>query len=89
MQRHNVVQFTRGTRIKAVEAGIWPKSDGTLMPVRKMPDGHLVNALLKELALGCDRSATVVRVLGAEVLRRNLRDYALAVAAEREERSHR
>src|SRR5688572_23274940 len=79
-------------RVTALQAGQWQCGDGTFVPLRKMPDGHLVNALLKLLADGpgdpldngydYDQYNTVCDLLTREVARRNLQDYALAVAAE-------
>jgi hypothetical protein len=79
-------------RVKALEAGQWQCSDGAFLKLRTMPDGHLVNALLKHLASATNEyTATQYRVvaelLAAEVARRNLQDYALAVAAERDGRT--
>ena len=74
-------RLTAACRATALEAGQWQRHDGTFVALRKMPDPHLVNALLRALA---DREpVTITRPLAAEVARRNLRDYALAVAAER------
>ena len=39
-------------RAKLLEAGSWMCSDGTTVKLRDMPDGHLVNALLKLLSDG-------------------------------------
>lgn len=77
-------RLSRATRAKAAEAGLWETSAGEVVAIRKMNDGHLVNALLKELAAG-DRHEAVVAALAGEVKRRRLEEFALAVAAERME----
>ena len=73
---------SREDRARAAECGLWQTSSGEMVRIRKMNDGHLVNALLKELQAP-RRSAGAVRALSREVMRRRLRDFALAVAAER------
>jgi hypothetical protein len=92
MERHYAQQGGRlspACRVKLLEAGTWQRSDGTAVRLRDMPDGHLVNALLKHIWLG-QRDYTlpqyhaVAEMLTREVVRRNLQDYALAVAAERD-----
>ena len=76
-----MTRLSTHTRAKALEAGLWQTSKGTLISIYKMPDGHLVNALLKALAAGDPRSIT--RPLAAEITRRRLQDYAMRVAEER------
>ena len=41
-------RFDQATRIKMLEAGVWQRGDGSLNELHAMPDGHLVNALLRE-----------------------------------------
>ena len=76
-------RLTVACRAKALEAGQWQQHDGTFLPLRRMPDPHLVNALLRALA---EREpVTITRPLAAEVRRRGLDNYALAQAAAREQ----
>ncbi len=84
------------SRVRALQAGLWQCSDNTFVPLRTMPDGHLVNALLRLLEIAPCRvgddnytpaqHARVCALLSAEVARRNLQDYALAEAAKRDGR---
>lgn len=55
-----------------VRAGVWPSSKGFVTPIAEMSHGHLINAYLKALADG--DSHIVSDALGAEVLRRGLRE---------------
>lgn len=63
------------TRAKAAEAGLYARSDGTVIRIRKMNNGHLVNALLSAVARGEPKA--VRGALAAEVVRRGLRGAAL------------
>lgn len=46
-------RLSAATRATSAEAGLWQCSDNRIVRIREMPDGHLVNALLKLLADGC------------------------------------
>lgn len=54
------------------------------VPIRQMPDGYLVNALLRALADGKD--ADITDPLTAEVVKRGIVDRVLAEAQARERR---
>ena len=80
MPRHDYKLDAR-TRTKALEAGQWQTSDGTFVSLYKMDGSHLVNAYLK--ALVTDEPKAIAEMLGREVLRRGLVDYAYRVAQGR------
>jgi hypothetical protein len=68
-------------RVEALANGAWISSPGCHIPLRRMNDSHLVNALLKSLAAGDPEG--IVLPLAAEVDRRGLRGMALEVAEKR------
>ena len=74
-------RLTAQSRARALEAGLWQRENGDWVPLKAMADGHLVNALLQALARS--ERPTLVRPLAAEVRRRRLESYAMAVAEER------
>jgi hypothetical protein len=80
------VKLTLRCRARALEAGVWQRSDGTFIDVRDMPDGHLLNAYL--LALQQGEPPCITSPLGAEVVARHLETTALAMAAERMQPRH-
>ena len=86
--QHRDARLDAPTRAKALEAGWWQQHNGAFVALHRMPDDHLVNALLKEMA-DAETLTQVVRRLGGEVMRRGLWERAEAIAAAREERSHR
>ena len=68
------MRLTLSCRIKALEAGTWQRRDGTFVRVREMPDGYLINALLRTLL---DREPRgITQPLAWEVKRRGLQQYA-------------
>lgn len=74
-------RLSQPSRRKALEAGLWQKSNGEVIALCRMNDAHLINALLKSLAEG-DPPASVAP-LTKEVVRRNLYEAAMRVAEER------
>lgn len=68
-------------RAQAVAAGVWLTTHGQHVPLTKMVDTHLVNALLK--AFEDQDGPEITLPLAREIKRRNLDEYALKLAAKR------
>jgi hypothetical protein len=75
------MRFDAKTRAKALEAGWWQRHDNSLIKVTEMPDGYLLNSLLKSLE--DDAPCVITHPLAAEVIRRGLERTAMTRAAAR------
>ncbi len=72
--------YSTATRSKANEAGWYQSRKGSLA-IRGLHDAHLINALLRCLAVGDDPG--IVEPLTREVVRRGLVDEAMREAERR------
>jgi len=77
----NRPRLTLASRVKALEAGAWQRSDGRFVEVRSMHAAYLINAYLG--ALGKGEPVGITQPLGAEILRRDLAEAAYAEATRR------
>ena len=75
------MRYAAATRAKALEAGLWTTHRGAVVPLARLHDAHLVNALLRSLADAEPEGIT--GPLAAEVTRRGLADAAWAEAQRR------
>jgi hypothetical protein len=87
-------RLSPGSRVHALEAGLWQASDNSFIRLRQMPDGHVVNALLQHIERGYGdlggytfaQWQTVMKLLTREVRARGIEDMAMAEAEKRDRR---